>query len=163
MQRQAVYELMQSGDANAVSAAAMGESSSSASKGDSSLLEKLQGQDADLRIQAAQLSTQFGPSYPKVQQLNTQLKEVSAQIHLQTKKILDGVHDEYMAALQREKMLSAALDKQKQQANALNKSRLNTICLVAMWNQTVLCMKAFCRNSRKRELRPDCVPLISGK
>ena len=122
MQRQAVYELMQSGDANAVSAAAMGESSSSASKGDSSLLEKLQGQDAD--IQAAQLSTQFGPSYPKVQQLNTQLKEVSAQIHLQTKKILDGVHDEYMAALQREKMLSAALDKQKQQANALNESSI---------------------------------------
>ncbi len=124
MEKQAVYELMQSGDANTVSAAAMGVSSSSDSKGESSLLEKLQSQDADLRIQSAELSTQFGPSYPKVQQLNTQLKEVAAQIQLQTKKVLDSVHDDYMAALQREKMLSAALDKQKQQANALNESSI---------------------------------------
>lgn len=124
MEKQAVYELMQSGNANTVSAAAMGVSSSSDSKGDSSLLEKLQAQDADLRIQAAELSTQFGPSYPKVQQLNTQLKEVAAQIQLQTKKVLDSVHDDYMAALQREKMLSAALDKQKQEANALNESSI---------------------------------------
>ena len=124
MEKQAVYELMQAGDADTVSAAAMGASSSVDSKGDSSLLEKLQGQEADLRIQAAQLSTQFGPSYPKVQQLNTQLKEVAVQIQLQTKKVLATVRDSYMAALQREKMLSAALDKQKQQANALNESSI---------------------------------------
>src|SRR6185437_6017274 len=122
MEKQSVYELTQSGDANAASAAAMGASSNS--NAESSILEKLQGQQADLRIQAAQLSTQFGPSYPKVQQLDTQLKEVAAQIQLQSKKVLDGVRDDYMAALRREKMLSAALDKQKQQANALNESSI---------------------------------------
>ena len=125
MEKQATYELMQSGDPETVSAAAINAiSTAPGSTGGSSLLEKLQAQEADLRIQAAQISTQFGPSYPKVQQLNTQLKEVNAQIQAQTKKVFESVRDDYMAALQREKMLSAALDKQKQQANALNESSI---------------------------------------
>lgn len=122
MEKQAAYELMQSGDPETVAAAAI--SASSTPAGGSSLLEKLQTQEADLRIQAAQLGTQFGPSYPKVQQLNVQLKEVTAQIQAQTKKVFDSVRDDYMAALHREKMLSAALDQQKQQANALNESAI---------------------------------------
>jgi capsular exopolysaccharide synthesis family protein len=124
MEKQAAYELMQSGDPETVAAAAVGASSSNSNGGGSSLLEKLQAQDADLRIQAAQLGTQFGPSYPRVQQLNVQLKEVTTQIQAQTKKVFASVHDDYMAALHREKMLSDALDKQKQQANALNESSI---------------------------------------
>jgi polysaccharide biosynthesis transport protein len=122
MEKQAAYELMQSGDPDTVAAAAIG--ASTTPNGGSSLLEKLQAQEADLRIQAAQLGTQFGPSYPKVQQMNMQLKEVTAQIQVQTKKVFESVRDDYMAALHREKMLSAALDKQKQQANALNESSI---------------------------------------
>jgi polysaccharide biosynthesis transport protein len=127
MEKQSVYELMQSGDPETVATAATTAdeaSSTNNSKSGYSLLEKLQEQQSDLRIQSAQLSTQFGPAYPKVQELNTQLKEVAAQIQLQTKKVLGSVRDDYMAALQREKMLNAALDKQKQEANKLNESAI---------------------------------------
>ena len=42
--------------------------------------------EADLKIQAAELSTQFGPSYPKLAQINNQLKEIDAQILAETRK-----------------------------------------------------------------------------
>ena len=81
-------------------------------------------QQADLKIQVAQLSTQFGPSYPKVAQLNNQLKEVDAQIQIEMKKVVSRVRSSYLASLQRENMLSDAMEKQKQGANQLNESAI---------------------------------------
>ncbi|HKS74221.1 MAG TPA: GumC family protein, partial [Terriglobales bacterium] len=127
MEKQAVYELVQSNDAETAAAAAISADSDSATASSSSasaLLEKLREQQADLNIQVAQLSTQFGPSYPKITQLNTQLKEVNAQIQLEIKKVVARVRSEYMASLQRENMLRDAMDKQKQEANKLNESAI---------------------------------------
>src|SRR5436189_3035249 len=90
----------------------------------SGLLDSLRGKEADLRIQVAQLSTQFGPSYPKVAQLNSQLKEVNAQILLEMKKVVSRVRSDYLTAQQRESMLRAALERQKQEANQLNESAI---------------------------------------
>ena len=81
-------------------------------------------QQADLKIQMAQLSTQFGTSYPKVVQLNTQLKEVDAQLQAEMTKVVSRVRSGYLAALQHETMLRQALDKQKQEANKLNESAI---------------------------------------
>ena len=81
-------------------------------------------QQADLKIQIAQLSTQFGNSYPKVVQLNTQLKEVDAQLQIEMKKVVSRVRSDYLAALQHESMLREALDNQKQEANKLNESAI---------------------------------------
>ena len=81
-------------------------------------------QQADLKIQVAQLSTQFGNSYPKVVQLNTQLKEVDAQLQAEMTKVVSRVRSDYLAALQHETMLRQALDKQKQEANKLNESAI---------------------------------------
>ena len=130
MAKQSVYELMQSGDPDTVTSTAIGVAGAgggdaSAASSASSLLERLRSQQADLRIQIAQLSTQFGPAYPKVAQLDNQLKEVGAQIQAETKKTLDHVRNDYMAALQQERMLSAALEKQKQEANNLNESAIS--------------------------------------
>ena len=88
------------------------------------LLESLRAKQADLKIQAAELSTQFGPSYPKVAQLNSQLKEIEDQINLETKKVASKIRGQYLAALQRENMLHDALEKQKQEANKLNESAI---------------------------------------
>src|SRR5437867_119121 len=71
MEKESVYRLVQSGDADTAAAAAT--SADAPAPGGatiSSLLEKLREQQADLKIQVAQLSTQFGPSYPKVAQMN---------------------------------------------------------------------------------------------
>ena len=125
MEKESIYRMVQSGDGEAAAAAAAAnvEAGTGGSSG-SSLLEKLREQKADLRIQVAQLSTQFGPSYPKVAQLTSQLKEVDAQIQLETKKAVASVRSNYLASLQRENMLSDALERQKQGANQLNESAI---------------------------------------
>jgi len=127
MEKEALYHLVQSPDMGTVVAAADGDpdsKESSAAGNASSLLEKLREQQADLKIQMAQLNTQFGPSYPKVAQISSQLKEVEAQIQLELKKIVERVRGEYMAAVQRESMLNDAMEKQKQEANQLNESAI---------------------------------------
>jgi exopolysaccharide transport family protein len=122
MQKEAVYRQTLSDDPVAVAAAII--SSSPTGGSGSILLDKLREQEVSLRIQVAELSTQFGPSYPKVQQLNNQLKEIDLQLQSETKKAVDHLKQLYLAALQRETMLRAAFDKQKQEANKLNESAI---------------------------------------
>src|SRR5208337_3961917 len=68
--------------------------------------------------------TQFGPSYPKVAQLNSQLKEIERQLQSETNKAVDHLKGQYLAALQRENMLRVSFEKQKQEANKLNESAI---------------------------------------
>jgi polysaccharide biosynthesis transport protein len=124
MQKEAIYRQTQSSDPVAIAAAIVSDTSGSGSMAASNLLDRLRGQQADLRIQVADLSTQFGPSYPKVRELDNQLKEVEHQLQLETSKAVDHLRGQYLAALQRETMLRDAFDKQKQEANKLNESAI---------------------------------------
>ncbi len=124
MDKESVYRLVQAGDAEAITSAANVLDAAGASSSNSSLLESLRAKEDDLRIQAAELNTQFGPSYPKLAQLNNQLKEIDAQILAETKKVGGKIKGQYTAALQRENMLHDALEKQKQEANKLNESAI---------------------------------------
>ena len=125
MDKEALYQLVQSGDPDSIAASAGGvEDSATNSQSASQLLETLRGKQADLKIQSADLSTQFGPSYPKLTQLNNQLKEIDSQIQGEMKKIASKVRGQYTTALQRENMLHDALEKQKQEANKLNESAI---------------------------------------
>jgi len=122
MQKEAVYRQSQSDDPDAVAAAIVADTPGSAAA--TALLDKLRDQQASLRIQAADLSIQFGPQYPKVAQLNSQLKEIDRQLQSQTNKAVDHLKGQYLAALQRENMLRDSFDKQKQEANKLNESAI---------------------------------------
>ena len=125
MDKEALYRLVESGDPDAVAASAGGlEDAAPGSQSASQLLETLRAKQADLKIQAADLSTQFGPSYPKLTQLNNQLKEIDSQIQGEMKKIASKVRGQYTTALQRENMLHDALERQKQAANKLNESAI---------------------------------------
>lgn len=124
MEKQSIYHLVQSGDSDSIVAAANVDGAARGSSANSALLEKLREQQADLKIQVAQLSTQFGPSYPKLAQLNSQLKEVDAQIQSEMRKVASRLRGDYLAAVQRESMLRSALEQQKQQANKLNESAI---------------------------------------
>src|SRR6267154_1737612 len=125
MDKESFYRLIESGDADTIaSAATVLDAAGSGSQSANALLDGLRAKEADVKIQAAELSMQFGPSYPKVAQLNSQLKEIDAQILLETKKVGGKIRGQYMAALQRENMLHDALEKQKQEANKLNESAI---------------------------------------
>jgi polysaccharide biosynthesis transport protein len=126
MQKESLYRLVQSGDpdvvaspADALEAGGAGNSGSIAP-----LLMSLRAKEADLKIQVAELSTQFGPSHPKVAQLNNQLKEIDAQVQIELKKLVDRVRGQYLAAQQQEAMLTEEFEKQKQEANKLNESAI---------------------------------------
>jgi succinoglycan biosynthesis transport protein ExoP len=123
MDKESLYRLVESGDPDAIAASAGGlEDSAPGVQSASQLLEILRAKQADIKIQAADLSTQFGPSYPKLTQLNNQLKEIDSQIQEEMKKIASKVRGQYTTALQRENLLHDALEKQKQEANKLNES-----------------------------------------
>ena len=125
MNKESVYRLVQSGDADTVASASTAlEAAGTGTQSASTLLEGLRTKEADLRIQAAELNTQFGPSYPKLAQLNNQLKEIDAQILLETRKVAGKIRGQYLAAVQRETMLHDALEKQKQEENKLNESAI---------------------------------------
>ena len=124
MEKESIYHLVQSGDTDSIVAAANVDGGARGTSANSALLEKLREQQADLKIQVAQLSTQFGPSYPKLAQLNSQLKEVDAQIQGEMRKVAARLRGDYLAAVQREGMLRSALEQQKQQANKLNESAI---------------------------------------
>ena len=124
MEKESVYRIVESGGQDSVSAMGATSTGTTNPGEQSSLLEKLRNQQADLKIEAAQLSTQFGPSYPKLAQLNNQLKEVDSQIQTETKKTVARLRGDYLAALQRENLLRGALEQQKQEANKLNESAI---------------------------------------
>jgi exopolysaccharide transport family protein len=122
MQKEAVYRQTQSSDPEVVAAAIISDGPSGSSS--SGLMDKLREQQATLSLQVAELSTQFGPSYPKVVQLNSQSKEIDRQLQVETNKAVDHLKGRYLGALQRETMLRDAFEKQKQEANKLNESAI---------------------------------------
>jgi succinoglycan biosynthesis transport protein ExoP len=85
-----------------------------------STLAILHRQDAEITAQYTQLSAKFGPAYPKVQQTQKQLEQVRASIDHEVKNITKRMETEYQAALKSEQMLTAAFDKQKQEAYRMN-------------------------------------------
>ncbi len=126
MEKESLYRLVQSGDPEVVAATADALEAGGTGGGNlAPLVASLRAKQADLKIQIAELSTQFGPSYPKVAQLNNQLKEIDNQMQLELKKIADRVRGQYLAAQQQEAMLRAEFDKQKQEANKLNENAID--------------------------------------
>jgi len=127
MDKEAFYRLVESGDPDAIASSAGGVEGVGQGGGmqsASALLDNLRGKQVELKIQVADLNTQFGPSYPKLAQLNNQLKEIDTQIQAEMKKIVSKVRGQYMTALQRENMLHDALERQKTEANKLNESAI---------------------------------------
>jgi|HubBroStandDraft_1064217.scaffolds.fasta_scaffold02807_4 succinoglycan biosynthesis transport protein ExoP len=125
MDKEAFYRMVESGDPDAIAASAGGVEGDGPNSGSAStVLDSLRNKQIDLKVQIADMSTQFGPSYPKLAQLNNQLKEIDAQIQNEMKKIVSKVRGQYMTALQRENMLHDALERQKQEANKLNESAI---------------------------------------
>jgi polysaccharide biosynthesis transport protein len=88
------------------------------------LISKLRDTEADLNNKLAQATVTYGPAYPRVQELRSQVSQNELAIAAEQKKMLAVLQSEYQVAVQREKMLRAEFEKQKSVANTLNESSI---------------------------------------
>jgi capsular exopolysaccharide synthesis family protein len=116
IEKEANYKFATSGDPELFAKAAPNEQTN--------ILARLQEKEADLSVQLAEARTIFGVGYPKVTELSNQLKEVKGEIAAQQKIIQEKLRNQYLGALQREKLLNVAFEQQKQEANKLNESAI---------------------------------------
>lgn len=116
IQKEAVYKLASSGDPSIFMKPTR--------EGEMSMMGTLRARQAELDTQRAQLTTQFGSAYPKVVEIDNQLKQILKEIETEKTRLQDQLKEEYLAALQRENLLITAFNEQKQEANKLNESAI---------------------------------------
>ena len=114
IQKQSQYQLTISGNAELLD-----------DSNKDSLIGKLRSQEADLKMQYAQLNSQFGDSYPKVIELKDQLRQLQENIQSEVKKMGARAQTQYEAALHHETLLRAAFEAQKEEANKLNEKAVD--------------------------------------
>jgi capsular exopolysaccharide synthesis family protein len=108
MQKQSLYELVSSNDSQV------------AVNAQNDLLQRLDEKYADLREQYVDALGQYGPNFPKVKRLHDQCNEIQSIIERERKRVVARIRDDYMAALGRERLLSAAVAQEKAEVGKLN-------------------------------------------
>ena len=86
----------------------------------SEVLGRLEEKYAELKAQLVDASGQYGPNYPKVVRLQDQVNEIQGFIERERKRIAGRVRNDYRAAMGREKLLAAALAREKEAVGRLN-------------------------------------------
>lgn len=81
-----------------------------------SVLPVLRGQEADLKNQLAQATSEYGPHYPAVIQLGNQLDQVEKSLQKEIADIQGRFRSDYEISAAAEKQMKAAFDQQKQMA-----------------------------------------------
>jgi len=88
----------------------------------STTLQALRTQEADLKSQYAQLDAKFGSGYPRVQELQAQLKRLEQTIGDEVNNVGQRLYDEFLAAQNSESLLREQFELQRQEAFNLNAS-----------------------------------------
>lgn len=104
--------------------AARGDVELIAKSGLGDLLPRLRSEESDLKSKLAQASVRYGPSFPKVLELKSELSQVQSSIAEEQRKLLGKLQGEFQVSSQRERMLRSAMGKQTQEANLLNESAI---------------------------------------
>ncbi|HTA60573.1 MAG TPA: polysaccharide biosynthesis tyrosine autokinase [Candidatus Baltobacteraceae bacterium] len=106
LKKQALYEYAKAGDIDAVPEIRA-----------DALLQDLQKKRAELAVQYTEAVNQYGPNFPKVQRLQSQMKEVEDQIARESRGIILQLESDYREAKQREELIRQALEVQKAETN----------------------------------------------
>jgi capsular exopolysaccharide synthesis family protein len=83
---------------------------------DTDTLNQLRKAEADLKAELAKQSEHYGPAFPRIAQLQKQIDDIDRSIKLETNRIADTARNDFETAQKNEQLLSAALEKQKQEA-----------------------------------------------
>src|SRR5712691_1673553 len=108
MKKESLYQFAKSGNLDAVPQI----------QSNLALTELLRKQ-ADLSSQYTDALSQYGPNFPKVQRLQTQVKDLDGRIDKEKQSIVDVLESDFREAREHETMLTGALDAQKVAANQM--------------------------------------------
>src|SRR6266849_3186200 len=109
MRKQSLYEYAKAGDMDAVPQIR-----------ENSIVQDLLRKRADTYAQYTDALNQYGPNFPKVQRLQSQLKELDAAAEKEKKGVIARLQSEYREVRQREELLTQALDQQKAEVNQMS-------------------------------------------
>jgi polysaccharide biosynthesis transport protein len=84
------------------------------------LLQQLEGKLADLSAQYADALSEYGPKFPKVVRLESQMKAMQGFVDDERHRLIDRIHNDYLAAQGREKLLADAVTAEKGEVGRLN-------------------------------------------
>jgi succinoglycan biosynthesis transport protein ExoP len=106
--KEAVYQLAQAGNYDAISAVR-----------ESLVIQDILKQESALSAQYTDAVNQYGPKYPKVVRLQAQLKDLDQLVAREKTNIGNQMEAEYHGSRQRELLLKNALDEQKAETNQM--------------------------------------------
>jgi succinoglycan biosynthesis transport protein ExoP len=108
MRKESLFQFAKSGNLDAVPQV----------QSNGTLMELLRRR-SDLTSQYNDALSQYGPNFPKVLRLQSQLKELGDNVEKEKQKIVDILESDFREARERETMLTGALDVQKVAANQM--------------------------------------------
>src|ERR1700732_5319812 len=109
MRKQSMFEFVKAGDVDSVPQIR-----------DNPAVQDLLHKRNEIYSQFTDASNQYGPNFPKVQRLQTQLKELDAAVDKEKRAVMARLESEYREARQREELLTHALDQQKTEVNQMS-------------------------------------------
>lgn len=74
---------------------------------------------AEIQRELSQLLVTFGPGYPKVQRVKSQIEQLERALDAEKSRMLAAVRDDYHACLEREKLLRESVLRQTRSVNTL--------------------------------------------
>jgi capsular exopolysaccharide synthesis family protein len=119
----ALYQVVKDGDPELISGLAGNGMLTGASQGVSGSLNLLQGlrtEEAQTQAKLNELSSKFGPGYPKLAELQSNLDSTRKSIREESARVASRVKNDYMVAQQIEDKDRAIFQEEKDKAEALN-------------------------------------------
>lgn len=90
----------------------------------SPLITQLRGQETDLIRQEAELSTRYGPRFPKMIDLENERKNLDAKIAEEVQRIVESVRNDVSVAAANVNSLQGSLNQLEQQSQTQNKAKV---------------------------------------
>lgn len=111
MRKEAVYEFAKSGNLDVVPQLRQNNALQEATK-----------RRSDVYTQYLDALNQYGPNFPRVQRMQTQMKDLDVLIEKEKRHVVEELKNDYDAARQREGLLNQALNEQKAEVDQMAKS-----------------------------------------
>ena len=126
-----------------------GRGSSASQVAASPLIVQLRQQEAQLIQQKADMATRYGPRHPKMQEMQSQIRELNAKIGEETRRITGGMRNDVAATAAQVASLEASLARAQKDASAQSMTRVELKALEANAQSTRTMYQSFVTRLRQ--------------